>query len=83
MAETLKLKFVVDAGRITLDELINMQSGDLRAMRDVLAHCLVDETGEYVEYEEAKRSIGQIKLSEVKSTAAQFVEQLNADAVNP
>jgi len=81
MAE--KLKFVVDADRITLEELINMQSGDLRAMRDVLAHCLMGENGEYIEYEVAKRTIGQIKLSEVKATAAQFVEQLNSDAVNP
>jgi len=81
MAE--KLKFVVDADRITLEELINMQSGDLRAMRDVLAHCLMGEDGEYIDYEQAKRTIGQIKLSEVKATAAQFVEQLNSDAVNP
>jgi len=81
MAE--KLTFTVDAERITLEELINMQSGDLRAMRDVLAHCLVGENGEFVEYDAAKKTIGQIKLSEVKATAAQFVEQLNSDAVNP
>ncbi len=77
------LRFRIDAERITLEELIDMQSGDLAAMRDVLAHCLTDEAGECVEFEEARRIVGQLKLSEVKATARQFMEQISEGAVNP
>lgn len=78
-----KLQFQVDAERITLGELIDVQDGQLAAMRDMLAHCLVREDGTYVEYAAAQRVIGDLKLSEVRDTVNQFMEQLQAGAVNP
>lgn len=77
------LKFKVDPERITLGELIDAQEGKLAAMRDMLAHCLVDDAGDYVETEAAMRMVSGLKLSEVKDTVDGFVNQLQGQAVNP
>jgi hypothetical protein len=77
------LKFKLDPERITLDQIIGMQDGDLRAMRDTLAACLVNGNGEYMEEEAARREIGSLKLSQVQKAATEFVEQVRDTAVNP
>jgi hypothetical protein len=77
------LKFKLDPDRITLDQIIGMQDGDLKAMRDTLAACLVNGDGGYMEEEAARREIGSLKLSQVQEAAREFVEQVRDSAVNP
>lgn len=79
----MKIRFVVDVERVTLDQTIGMQDGELRAMRDVLATCLVDENGEYVPFEQAQREIGALTLGQVREAANEFMAALRDGAVNP
>ena len=81
--DEIKLRFKLDPDRITLDQLLDMQDGNLRAMRDVLAVSLIDGDNTYTEYEEAKRIIGGLKLSQVQQAAEAFAGQVKDTAVNP
>jgi len=55
MTEQTKLELRVTAARseeLVLGDLIAAQDGDLKAMRDTLAHFVVNGTGEYMEQED-------------------------------
>ncbi len=55
MTEQINIELKVTAARseeLVLGDLIAAQDGDLRAMRDTLAHFVVNGTGEYVEQED-------------------------------
>jgi hypothetical protein len=79
----IKLRFKLDPERLTLDQLIGMQDGEYKAMRDVLALSLIDERGEFLKDDEAKKTIGGLKLSQVLEAASEFVRQVRDAAVNP
>lgn len=81
--DEIKLKFKLDPDRITLGQLIGMQDGDLKAMRDTLAASLVNGDGAYTEYGEAQRVINALKLSQVQEAAQEFVRQVRDTAVPP
>lgn len=79
----MNLRFKLDPERLTLDQLIGMQDGEYKAMRDVLAMSLVDNRGEFLTEDEAKKIIGGLKLSQVLETANEFIKQVRDTAVNP
>ena len=76
-----KLQFKVDPERIELGELIDMQDGNIKAMRDLLAHCLTNGNGEFMTDDEARKLVNKLKLSEIKNTVAEFVKQLGDKAL--
>ncbi len=78
-----KLTFKLDPERLTLNQLIAMQDGDIRTMRDVLANTLVDESGEHIEFEKAKTIIGDMNLAQIKETSEEFARQVKEQAINP
>jgi len=77
------LRFKLDPDRITLNQIIDMQSGDFRAMRDVLAASLVNGDGGFMDMAEAIQIIGSLKLSQVQGAAQEFANQVKNTAINP
>ncbi|RMD64622.1 hypothetical protein D6833_04120 [Candidatus Parcubacteria bacterium] len=69
---------------VTVDQMIAMQEGQFRAIRDVLAYFVVDESGRYVEdYEEAKRILGRLTIGELYELSEEFVGASEDIAVPP
>lgn len=66
---------------LILGDLIAAQEGDLRAMRDTLAHFAVNGTGEYMESEDAKALIGALTLGEMRTYSGQLQGSLREEAV--
>ncbi len=65
---------------LEIDFLIGAQEGDMRAMRDTLAHFLVDGKGKYVEPEVAQQVIGKMTIGQLKIESANLVGSLQEDA---
>lgn len=79
----MKLRFKLDVEKLTLNQIIAMQDGDIRTMRDVLANALVNGTGDYVEFEEAQEIIGNLNLLQIKEASDEFARQVKDTTVNP
>lgn len=86
MTTTIRLK--IDEDRVTLDDLIVLESGvaSARFMRDLLARFVTDETGAYLPEDTAQQMIGKLKLSELKQVTEQLttsLKDLQQSAVPP
>ena len=84
----MKIQLKIDTDRITLDELIEMESGNMTArfMRDFLARFVTNGDGDYLAEEEARKIIGSMNLTQLKETSEQFVDsiqELQAAAIPP
>jgi len=84
------IQFVIKLNRATVfkevsvDELIGLQEGVIRTMRDVLARYAYNkETGEKLEPEEAVRVIGKHTVEELAEASDLFLKELENSAVPP
>ncbi len=65
---------------LEIDALIGAQEGDMRAMRDTLAHFVVDKEGKYVEPVIAQRMVGKMTIGQLKVESANLQGSLRDDA---
>ncbi|KKN73401.1 hypothetical protein LCGC14_0401040 [marine sediment metagenome] len=65
---------------LEIDMLILAQEGDMRGMRDTIAHFVVDKKGVYVEPEIAQRMVGKMTIGQLKVESANLVGYLRDDA---
>jgi len=81
------IKFKVDGDKLgeslTFDELIALQEGQARAVRDVLARYMVDEQGAPIPFQQACEVLGAMKLAEVADIAKQFTAAIQDKTANP
>ena len=73
----------VTTGRVDsleIDLLIQAQEGDMRGMRDTLAHFVVDKEGRYVESAIAQRMIGKMTIGQLKIESANLQGYLRENA---
>ena len=81
------IKFKVDGDKLgeslTFDELIALQEGQARAVRDVLARYMVDEQDVSIPPDEASKVLGAMKLAEVADIAKQFTAAIQDKTANP
>ena len=68
--------------RITVDDYLGMQEGDIKASVDVLSKFVQDDNGEYIPYDEAREIIGQIPMSELPAVMEEFSKAVQ-DAASP
>lgn len=68
---------------VTVDELIAMQEGVIRVIRNVLARFVVDEQGQYVDEGEGLRTLGKLSIRQLEETAIEFQKGLEGRAVPP
>jgi len=69
-----KIRLKIDPDRITIDDLIAIEDGSIktRAVRDLIARFIVDERGEFLEDEEAKKLVGKLTLTELLRVGAEL-----------
>ena len=88
------MRFVITRDRLnemTLDELAGLedmlhgQTGEvsLKGMRDLLARFVVDEKGEYLPDEAAKRTVGSVPVSQLQEIAGEFVKAFKDGVLPP
>ena len=81
------MKFKVDGNllgeTLTFNDLIALQDGQARAVRDVLARYMVDEQGVSIPLDEASKVLGAMKLAEVADIAKQFTAAIQDKTANP
>lgn len=100
MSEPTEIQLKVTSLRsegLVLGDLIAAQDGDLRAMRDTLAHFVVNGTGDYMEQEDreikvegrmrvvlgARTRVSQLTLGQLKFYSSQLQGSLRDEAVPP
>ena len=81
------IKFKVDGDKLgeslTFDELIALQEGQARAVKNVLARYMVDEQDVSIPPDEASKVLGAMKLAEVADIAKQFTAAIQDKTANP
>jgi len=68
---------------VTVDELIGLEEGKIKTMRDVLAKFVVGENGNFLEEEEGRKAIGQMTIAQLKESSLQFARMAEGAAVPP
>jgi hypothetical protein len=69
---------------LTMDEYIDMEEGKVKAVRDMMARFVVDEAGNYLPIEQAKRIVGKIPMDEeIGERMADFQRKVQAALVPP
>ena len=74
----MKIRFQVDADRLTLNDLIAIEdeSQSPKFMRDFLAKFCVNDEGEYLEPGEAQAIVGNLTLTELMDTVNSFSDSV-------
>ncbi len=65
---------------LEIDMLILAQEGDMRGMRDTIAHFVIDKEGKYVEPEIAQRMVGKMTIGQLKVESANLQGYLRDNA---
>jgi len=68
---------------VTVDELIGLEEGKIKTMRDVLAKFVVGENGNFLEEEEGRKAIGRMTIAQLKESSLQFARMAEGAAVPP
>lgn len=82
------IQFKVDPDRLTLDDVIAVESGTLKTIeiRNLLARFVLDDAGQYLPEPDALKRIGGLTLGQLKEAMAAFgnsLKQFQDNAVNP
>jgi len=80
------LKFKIAVDRITLDDLIDIEDGKLKPIRNIMANCLLGSDGEYLPKDEALAVIGKLTIAEADQAAQDIkaaMEAWKANALPP
>lgn len=72
------MKFRITGKVLTIGDLIEMESGRMSVMRDIMAKCLVGEDDQHLPFPEAVKQINAIPLDELPEISEQFKNALEA-----
>ena len=84
----MEIQLKLNADRLTLDELVDLESGSYSAtfMRNFLSRFVIDENGEFMAENEARKIVGKLTLTQLQTVVNDFTESikgLQAAAVPP
>jgi hypothetical protein len=68
---------------ITVDEMVGMQSGTFRDIRNVLSRFVVGEGGEFLPEEEGRKAVGSLTIRQLEEAAIKFRGGMSDAAVPP
>lgn len=80
------MNFKIESGienELTIDDLVELQEGKAKAVRDILSKFAVDDAGNKIEVSEARKQIGKMKLSELEAISKKFGDALAFATANP
>lgn len=78
-----KLKY--DPSRIEVDDWLEAERGNIRAVRNVITSCMVDDNGAPMSREEAEAALKEkhTTLAELDKLAEELIKEINNAATNP
>lgn len=68
---------------LTWDDLEILESGKIGASKNILARFVVDDTGQPVPEAQARKQLGNLKMSEIEGVVKAFMELITGQAINP
>lgn len=80
------MEIKIELDRLTVDDLVELEEGGIRAVRDVLGKFVLNGTGEYMDEEEGGKAIGALSISEMTKVSQNVqtqVKGLKDDLVPP
>lgn len=79
------IKFVVtdSLDDLTWEEWNALEEGIGKKVREILARYMVDEDGKKLEYREAMKRLGALKMKEIGAVTSAFWKALREHSVNP
>lgn len=72
-----KLEISFDVEELTFDEVIDIQEGNLRRAKGILAKFAVGPDGKPLPPEAADEAIGRLKVKQIRDVFAEFGKQVN------
>lgn len=80
MTETaeINIRLRVDRKRYTIADMLQAEGGSLRAMVDLVARSMVDETGEYIDPDQARETLQALDGDSFADVFIRFSEELQA-----
>jgi hypothetical protein len=77
------LHIVADADLLTVDDMIALEDGKVRGIRDVLARLAVDDQNKSLPFEDAKALVGRLSLRQLREHGESLGRALRDSAVTP
>jgi hypothetical protein len=73
------LKLVLDAERMTFDDMIEIQEGKLRRLKEIIAKFAVDEAGKPLDKDAAASAAGGLSLIELRQVMEEMNRQMGVE----
>ena len=70
------MEIKIELDRLTVDDLVNLEEGGIRAVRDVLGKFVMNGTGGFVDAEEGAKAIGALTISEMTGLSKDVQSQV-------
>ena len=70
------MEIKIELDRLTVDDLVNLEEGGIRAVRDVLGKFVMNGTGGFVDPEEGARAVGALTISEMTGLSKDVQSQV-------
>lgn len=74
----MELNLLVDRERLEIGDLVGMEEGNIKAQRDVLASCLIDDNGQYLDKEDAIKILNKLNAKQFSDLVFQFMDELRS-----
>lgn len=68
---------------LTWDDLEVLEEGKIGKSKNILARFMVDEAGKGIGFDEAKKQLGKLKMSQIEETLQAFTKLMQDDAIPP
>lgn len=80
-----EIKFNVTDGldELTWEEWNALEEGIGKKVREILARYMVDESGKKIEFRDAMKRLGALKMKEIAEVTGAFWKALREHSVNP
>lgn len=78
-----RIEFRPDTARIELDLYLDLMDGNQRALVQVMASCMVDEKGEYIPFDDARKILGHLSLEQFRHVSDKFGNALRDYVIPP
>ena len=74
----MELNLLVDRERLEIGDLVGMEEGNIKAQRDVVASCLIDDNGQCLDKEDAIKILNKLNAKQFSDLVFQFMDELRS-----
>jgi len=78
MSEEIEIKLKIDRKRYTVEDVVKVEEGSMRALYNLIAQSMVGSDGEYMDPDQARAILAKADMESFDILANRFVEELQA-----